>query len=75
MFEEYIEKRVKVVFKDGEQIKALRGVFLGIEGEGEFMFVNLGLDGGKMKSIKVNLVETITDANSDEVRRDGRTYD
>jgi len=64
MFEEFLNKRVKMVIKDGDAIKALHGVFLGIDG-GQFAKIELARSG--VQAINLSNIEKMKlDEDQDE---------
>lgn len=56
MFEEFIGKRVKIVIRDGDAVKALRGKFIGVEAD---KFIKLELDRSGIQAFNIDNVEKI----------------
>jgi len=61
MFEEHINKRVKIVYEDEGEVNTVKGKCIGFEKAGEIVFVKIELDDGKIQSIKIEKVNRIVE--------------
>jgi len=67
MFEEFVNKNVKVVMKDGDQIKVLRGNFAGIETLGTVSFLNIML-GDRLQAVRLENIEKVSEVDENDGR-------